>query len=103
MTQLNPYESPRPLNFQPPSTLLQGAGRLTRSAVLGAVGYCVYFASVFVFSRMDSSITWEAGQLDSGRCCRLFVCIVGDLLRRPVGTTHVFAPAIDAFYHGNDC
>ncbi|MBX7075008.1 MAG: hypothetical protein K1X71_17840 [Pirellulales bacterium] len=66
MIQLNPYESPRPLNFQQPSTVLQGASRLARAAVLGAVGYCVYFASVFAFSRMDSSISWEAASWTAG-------------------------------------
>ena len=58
MSEINPYEAPRAVVRRRLSDtwgcLIRRVGRAT---LLGAVGYCVYFGSVFVASSADTSIS----------------------------------------------
>lgn len=74
MTDINPYETPR--SFAAPLPLNRRGNmyrRVTAAALLGIVGYGIYFGSVLAVSCMDSSVSphdtsWTWGGIVAFAC-----------------------------------
>lgn len=56
MNSINPYEAPKSVCRQQPAKSPHCVYRLARAALLGSVGYCVYFAGIYAATYVEPSV-----------------------------------------------
>lgn len=54
---MNPHRLPNSVDRRLSADWLKSIVRLTRAALLGAVGYCVYFSAVYIAAQVEPSIS----------------------------------------------